>query len=181
MKETLTIQLLSIFIATISMAVVPAILSANATIVNTPGTSPNTLWIGSGPASDSLQLHYYSSEIDEYNALCFDVDHGLGCANPSIDLTDVPIPPFMYNAANYNNPQFYVTPLSPIFDFDHVDFNLANSFFGVEFCNGANGVTSASTCPDGPGATPIPATCPGTTYHSAIGAPDCTAAAIALR
>ena len=61
-----------------------------------------------------------------------------------------------------------------------VDFNLANSFFGVTFCNGADGVTAGSTCNDGPGGTPVTATCSGTIYR--IGsALDCSRAGIAIR
>jgi hypothetical protein len=118
------------------------------------------LWIGSGPAADTLRLQYYTGltgDTNEYNALCF--AQAAGCT-PTIDLTDVQIPTSEVNPTNINDPRFYVTPESPAFDFVHADFNLANSFFGVEFCNGADGITAGASCPDGLGATSIPATCP---------------------
>jgi len=183
LNTKLTIQLISIFIASISMAIVPSILAANATIVPTPGSSPDTLWIGSGPASDVLRLQYYTGltgDENEYNALCFDVDHGLGCANPLIDLTDVQIPTSMDTPTNTGNNQFYVTPQSPGLDWEHADFNLYNSFFGVEFCNASDGVVEGSACPLATYASPITATCPGTIYKNG-GLNDCSKAGIAVR
>ncbi len=165
------------------MAIVPAILSAHATIVSTPGSSPDTLWTGSGPASDTLRLQYYTGltgDTNEYNALCYDTAGGHGCSSPLIDLTDVQIPTSMNNPTNNNNAQFYTTPSSPGLDWEHADFNLANSFFGVEFCNASDGVVAGSACPLATYAGPITATCPGTIYHSGSSL-DCTKAGIALR
>jgi hypothetical protein len=183
LNTKLTIQLIAIFIAAISMAIVPAILTANATIVSTPGTSPDTLWTGSGPASDTIRLQYYTGltgDTNEYNALCYDTATGHGCSSPLVDLTDVQIPTSMNNPTNNNNAQFYVTPSSPGLDWEHADFNLANSFFGVEFCNGSDGVVAGSACPLATYATPVTATCPGTIYLSG-GLGDCTKAGIAVR
>jgi hypothetical protein len=178
LNTKLTIQLLTIFVTTLSLAVVPGTMAANATIVSTPGTNPNTQWIGSGPAADTIRLQYYTGltgDTNEYNALCF--AQPTTC-NPQIDLTDVQVPTSEVSPTNNNDPRFYVTPESPAFDFEHVDFNLANSFFGVEFCNGADGITIASTCPDGIGASAIPATCPN---MPAPHTGDCTFAGISIR
>jgi hypothetical protein len=180
LNTRLAIQLLSTFVLTLSLAVVPGTLAANGTVVSTPGTNPSTQWIGSGPAADVLRLQYYTGltgDVNEYNALCF--AQPTTCS-PQIDLTDVKVPTSEVSSTNINDPRFYVTPESPAFDFERVDFNLANSFFGVTFCNGADGVTNSSSCPDGPGATPITATCPRTIYT--IGsALDCSEAGIAIR
>ena len=157
--------------------ILPGTIKANAFITPTPSVTPNTQYVGSGPFSNVLRMQFYpgvTGDVNEYNALCF--AQPTSCV-PQIDLTDVQIPTSEITSANLADSRFYVTPETPAFDYVHMDFNLANSFYGVTFCNGADGITPASTCPDGPGGTPIPATCPN------IKAPvtNCSQAGIAIR
>jgi hypothetical protein len=179
-KISETLGALALFILAFSLVGLSGLSPAHAEQFTPPsGTTALTQWWPSGPSADAIRFQYYTGttgDVNEYNAMCFNQP---STCTPQIDLTDVQIPS-SYSPVSYP-PNSWVTPITPGWDMEAVSFNLANSFFGIEFCNGADGVTNSSTCPDGPGATAIPATCPGTIYKTSTGLLDCTLAGIAIR
>jgi hypothetical protein len=142
---------------------------------------PLTSWVPAGPASDTIRYQMYASDVIESNAMC--VGQPITCV-PQIDLSDIPIPGYALSpaagcAANcaISDPRLWVTTPTQQLGMLEVDFNHASTFWGVTFCNGRDGVLAGVTqCFDGPGGSPITATCP-----NANPANDCTAAAINIR
>jgi hypothetical protein len=171
-KISPSFETLAILTLVFSLASLPGLSFARADLTPTSFTTPLTQWWPAGPSADQIRYQFYSDTISESNALC--VNQPSTCI-PQIDLTDVPGP-----GVSSTDARFWVTPITPSNDRVEVDFNLASSFFGVTFCNGADLIAAGSTCNDGPGDSPITATCPGTIYK--IGsAGDCSMAGTAIR
>ncbi len=79
-------------------------------------------WVPSGPSADKLRITVFTDETAEFNALL--------ALPPQLDLTDWPlsksfIPTFTADT------RFFVTAPSPEFGMFDIDFNHANTFFGI--------------------------------------------------
>ncbi len=175
--------LMAFFLLTSSVATLPEIAYGDpVACVKAPCLlGPNVQWVPAGPASDTIRYQMYASDFDELNAMC--VGQPSTCV-PQIDLSDDPIPGSALSPASgctsncaISDPRFWVTDPTQQLGMVEVDFNHANTFWGVTFCNGRDGVIAGVTqCFDGPGGTPIIASCP-----NASPANDCTMAAINIR
>ena len=170
---------LVIFVLLLSTTSLPGLVYGDP--VPTNGTSPATQWVPAGPASDTIRYQMYTSDSAELNAMC--VGQVSTCV-PQLDLSDVPIPGSALSPASgctancaITDSRFWVTAPTQQLGQLQVDFNLANTFWGITFCNGKDGVTlGAVVCPDAPGGGNIAANC-----AHANPANDCTTAAINIR
>jgi len=174
------IQLLAVFVLTLSVTVLPTLVHAD--LLPSTGLTPATQWVPSGPASDKIAYTFYDSDTSELNAIC--AGQAAGCT-PSIDLTDVPLPgaDLVAGGCTTNcadtDPRFWVTTATQQLGMLQLDFNHAATMWGVTFCNGRDNVIAGVTqCFDGLGGTAITASCPN------VPAPhtnDCTWAARNIR
>ncbi len=127
MQNISAIRILAIFVLTLSFAAIPGtshyfslprVHADHAPLAGTDGTR----WVPAGPNADKLRITVFTDEQAEFNALQ---------ATPSqLDLTDWPlsksfIPTFT------NDARFFVTAPSPEFGMFDIDFNHANTFFGI--------------------------------------------------
>ncbi len=166
--------IVSIFLTLVTLPIT----SVRADSIDPPGTTLQTQWAPSGPASHSIIYNIYATAAGEFGAL----------QAGSIDLTDTPldsvnVPTFCPQGTN-----FLCTGVAPNpdgeFGFQHNDINLANKFWGITMCFGQDGITAGGPCAPANGAVTVPnypyttATCPN------VPAPhtnDCTYAGIQWR
>ncbi len=177
MNTRTLIGILAVFTLTFTMAVL--LPSVRADSIDPPGTTLQTQWAPSGPASHTISYNYYAGEDGEFSAL----------QAGSIDLTDTPLNPVNVPTFCPTGTSFLCTgvppnPKDPEFGFQHNDINLANSFWGITFCFAQDGVTAGGFCQPKGGTVSVPgypfttATCPN------VPAPhtgDCTYAGIQWR
>src|SRR5712692_6128068 len=82
----------------------------------------NVPWTPAGPFENSLLFQIYSDQTAEFNSL----------QAGGVDITDWPLPSNLVSPLS-TNPSFLVTSPVSTFDYFDIQFNLANSFWGVNF------------------------------------------------
>ncbi len=95
--------------------------------------TPIQLWVPSGASEDKLQIQVYTDEIAEFT--------GASATPPQLDLTDTTLSPSFLSTFG-SDPRFLVTAPNAEFGMFDIDFNHANTFFGIpdNFGNNPAGV-----------------------------------------
>ncbi len=132
-------RLLVVVAIALSLASLPGVMSRE---ISLPGVhlvranlAPNEAWYPAGPAMNSLQMIIFTDQASEMTSIDQAFRHP---SQSSIDLTDTPI----HSPNNYvSSPNYYEPAITPSGTFFEVEFNLANSFWGVnmDFGNNPNG------------------------------------------
>jgi ABC-type transport system substrate-binding protein len=120
---------LSLTASSISLVVVPLGHSDTAPLRTTDGTQ----WVPAGPMMDKLQIQVYSDALAEYNAMLQ--------PSSAFDLGDSPVPASMISTF-LGDSRFYLSAPNSEFGMFQIDFNHANTFFGIpdEFGNNPSGI-----------------------------------------
>ncbi len=134
MNTASSIRLLAIFVLVLSIAAFPGIGSRLG--VNTvrgdfinPRIQPITQFVPAGPAADKLQIQVYTDELVEFAAA--------SATPPQLDLTDWTLPTSFINSFGADS-RFWVTQPNAEFGMFDIDFNHANTFFGIDDLRGNN-------------------------------------------
>ena len=186
-----TIRILVVFALSLSLATLlgigpysPEILPVRGDAAPPAGANALTFFTPSGPSSDKILYNVFTdvtAEIASFQA-------------GQVDLTDTPLPassiPVICSSTSFyctglpfcaKDPCFNVPPDSEL-GMAEIDFNHANSFFGITDCFGQDGINTGSQCTVPTGASPPgyplkTATCPA----NANPPNNCTAAMINFR
>ena len=125
MNTISAIRLLAVFIVTLSIAAFPGISTsiqpAHADR-SPPRLTDGTQWVPTGAMVDKLQIQVYTDEIAEYNAML---------QTPSqVDLGDWPVPKSI-ESTFLTDTRFYLSAPNSEFGMFDIDFNHANTFYGI--------------------------------------------------
>ncbi|HZY93312.1 MAG TPA: hypothetical protein VFE98_00415 [Candidatus Bathyarchaeia archaeon] len=140
-----TIRLLVIFVLTLSMASVsgltlglaPAVHPVRADPAPPAPSDPTTQWSPAGPMVDKLLINTYADEFAEWTDLKANPPN-LDLTDWALTPTDLPSPCPTPSTAILCDSRFYVTAPVANFGLFGLNFNHANTFFGINFASGSD-------------------------------------------
>jgi hypothetical protein len=144
-----TIRLLVLFVLTFSLSSFAEISnprfmisSVHADTLNCGGPGPGPLrmcpgtqWYPAGPSIDKLQMNIYTDEVSEYQN---------GLQGGQIDLTDWTVPATLSSAIAATGSGLFLSDANSEFGMFDIDFNHAQSFFGIADHFGQDGFTTTN-------------------------------------
>jgi ABC-type transport system substrate-binding protein len=132
----LTLKLTIVFAVALSLASLPGPLSNHLALPNIlplahANLAPNEVWYPAGPSMDTMIIKIYQDQVTEFNDL----------KSQAIDLTDWRLDAGTTSAI-CNNASFYCTSQIQEKGYSDIEFNLANTFWGIsmKFGNDPSGL-----------------------------------------